>query len=222
MTCRACKTYLDHWLQEQLGSNILIDDMLPIAPQVADHLSTCHGCATYYETIKMVFGTSDNLGVQATPIPAGMEDRISASVLERIQRDEDVNSKFKKRNSHFYKYVMAAAVLAMVLLPFVGRQDSGFKPTDNVGAELAQVRLEIEAPHAESVVVVGDWNNWDTQSHYLARGDQGETWSIEMELEQGKEYRYQFVIDGERWIADPNAYLQVDDGFGGINSVLEM
>lgn len=222
MTCRECKTYLDRWLQEQLESTMSGDNNLPISPLVLDHVSECDGCATHFEMVRMVLGTSDNLGMQSVPIPEGLEDRVSKSVLEEIHRDQVTENKFGNRTSPLYKYLLAAAVLAMVFLPLIDRKDSGFVPMNNPGAELAQVRLEIEVPQAESVVVVGDWNNWNPQSHYLAKGDQGKTWSIEMELEQGKEYRYQFVIDGERWIADPNAYLQVDDGFGGINSILEM
>jgi hypothetical protein len=32
---------------------------------------------------------------------------------------------------------------------------------------------------------------------------------------------YAFVVDGERWVADPNA-PQVDDSFGGTNSRISL
>jgi len=71
------------------------------------------------------------------------------------------------------------------------------------------------------VVVVGDWNQWDPAAQRLARVNGSDIWVIELNLAHGKEYRYQFVIDGAMWIPDPLSPLQVDDGFGGKNSVLE-
>jgi hypothetical protein len=47
-------------------------------------------------------------------------------------------------------------------------------------------------------------------------------WQIEIEVQPDKEYQYQFLINGERWIPDPEAPMNVDDGFGGENSVLNI
>jgi hypothetical protein len=43
-----------------------------------------------------------------------------------------------------------------------------------------------------------------------------ELWTVVVPLEPGI-HTYSFVIDGKRWIADPNAPA-FDDGFGGTNS----
>jgi 1,4-alpha-glucan branching enzyme len=121
-----------------------------------------------------------------------------------------------------HRYLLVAAALVVMVMPFLHERDEGFLLDRGVGIEAAQVQLVLEAPHAQSVVVVGDWNGWNVHADRLAKADDGDTWSIEMELERGKEYRYQFVIDGDQWIPDPHAYMQVDDGFGGMISVLEM
>ena len=42
---------------------------------------------------------------------------------------------------------------------------------------------------------------------------------IDVPLKPGR-YEYQFVIDGERRLADPKASQYLDDGFGGRNSIL--
>jgi len=34
------------------------------------------------------------------------------------------------------------------------------------------------------------------------------------------EHQYQFVVDGRTWRPDSTAHAQVDDGFGGTNSVI--
>jgi hypothetical protein len=52
----------------------------------------------------------------------------------------------------------------------------------------------------------------------MVRGEGGRFYA-EIELGTGQ-YEYQFVVDGERWVADPAAALARDDGFGRKNSVI--
>ena len=44
------------------------------------------------------------------------------------------------------------------------------------------------------------------------------TWAIDLELKPGRQ-EYRFVVDGQ-WQEDPDAAEQVDNPFGGKNSVL--
>ena len=46
-------------------------------------------------------------------------------------------------------------------------------------------------------------------------------WVFELELTPGR-YQYTFVIDGKKWLPDPNATGIIPDGFGGMNSVLNV
>ena len=46
-----------------------------------------------------------------------------------------------------------------------------------------------------------------------------EFWSIIKSLSPGR-YEYKFVIDRNTWVEDPNALDRVEDGYGGVNSVL--
>jgi 1,4-alpha-glucan branching enzyme len=84
------------------------------------------------------------------------------------------------------------------------------------------VRLVLAAPGAESVSVVGDWNGWDPERDRLRDPDGDGVWEIRLRLQSGQEARYQFLVDGERWLADPLAPLRVEDGFGGTSSVLQI
>ena len=79
-----------------------------------------------------------------------------------------------------------------------------------------QVLFRFEAP-ARRVCVSGDFNAWSPETHCLAGA--GETWTLRFCLPPGR-YRYAFILDGEHWIPDPRAYLQVTDDFGMRNSVL--
>jgi len=44
-------------------------------------------------------------------------------------------------------------------------------------------------------------------------------WRATIVLPVGQ-HEYMFVVDGERWVADPNAGRYVDDDFGRENAVL--
>ncbi|MEJ2721185.1 MAG: glycogen-binding domain-containing protein [bacterium] len=63
-------------------------------------------------------------------------------------------------------------------------------------------------PDATRVNVAGDFNNWSE-------------WTLFYDLPPGV-YEYKFVIDGTRWIADPENPEKVSDGFDGENSVLRV
>jgi len=54
------------------------------------------------------------------------------------------------------------------------------------------------APDATSVAVAGSFNEWSLDRHPMKRLDNGD-FSLEIELEAGKEYEFRFVIDGVRW-----------------------
>jgi hypothetical protein len=81
------------------------------------------------------------------------------------------------------------------------------------------VRFELVAPNAQQVAVAGSFNEWDEQRVPLTRNSANGLWSVTLPLRPG-EHQYLFVIDGDRWVPDPSAHAQVDDGFGQLNSVI--
>jgi len=84
----------------------------------------------------------------------------------------------------------------------------------------ALVRLVLLQPDATTVTVAGDFNGWDQTRTPLERVSSG-AWTVTIPLEPGR-YEYMFVIDDQRWIADPFAIEQNDDGFGSRNAVLDV
>ena len=82
------------------------------------------------------------------------------------------------------------------------------------------VRLVVVQPGARVVQAAGDFNGWNPIRTPLEQTSDG-AWTVTLPLEPGR-YEYQFVVDGERWIADPFAAEQSDDGFGSRNAVLEV
>jgi hypothetical protein len=108
------------------------------------------------------------------------------------------------------------------------REEAMVKQSENdtdrqaTGEEVVTVHLSLEAPEAERVAVVGDWNGWDADRHLMHDRDRDGVWELRLQLKEGGEYQYQFLINGEKWIPDPKAPLKVNDGFGGTNSVLDI
>ena len=79
--------------------------------------------------------------------------------------------------------------------------------------------FRLTAPNATRVSVVGTFNGWDPQTHPLHGPDRHGVWSLSLPLSPGR-YRYMFVVDGVRWVTDPDAVASEADGFGGQNSML--
>ncbi|MBN1925767.1 MAG: T9SS type A sorting domain-containing protein [Prolixibacteraceae bacterium] len=66
-------------------------------------------------------------------------------------------------------------------------------------------RLVLWAPGKEFVFLLGDFNNWRPQNQYLMKKDGDYFWLEIPRLESGKEYIFQYFVDGEIRIADPYA-----------------
>lgn len=84
-----------------------------------------------------------------------------------------------------------------------------------------EVRFVLEAPEATSVWLAADFNDWSPSGYELEKAPDG-SWSITVRLRRGASYSYNFVIDGERWVADPAAPSRLDDGLGGVSSSLSL
>jgi hypothetical protein len=81
------------------------------------------------------------------------------------------------------------------------------------------VRFVLEAPEATSVWLAADFNEWSPDGYTMKKTGDG-TWEITVPLRKGKAYAYNFIIDGEHWVADPSSPARLDDGFGGSRSSL--
>jgi 1,4-alpha-glucan branching enzyme len=66
-------------------------------------------------------------------------------------------------------------------------------------------------PTASSVLLVGDFTQWQQKAIPLQRGKDG-AWSATVELAPGK-HTYRFIVDGE-WRDDPECTLRVPNPFG--------
>ena len=74
------------------------------------------------------------------------------------------------------------------------------------------VTLVLYAPFKSYIFAVGEHSNWMLQeSSFMNLDSDGATWWVTLSgLEAGKEYPYQYFIDGNLWVADPLAEKVLD------------
>ena len=110
-----------------------------------------------------------------------------------------------------------AACLALLVAVPLARSRFFPGPSDEV-----LVRFELVAPGARSVALAGDFNGWQPGLMTPKGPDSGGTWETTVRLRRDSVYTYNFVVDGERWVVDPRSQERVEDGFGGLNSILKL
>jgi hypothetical protein len=83
-------------------------------------------------------------------------------------------------------------------------------------------RVTFELPpdiRAESAAVVGEFNDWNQASTKMKRSVNG-GFSATISLKPGNEYRFRYLLDGERWENDHAADRYVANGHGSEDSVV--
>ena len=128
-----------------------------------------------------------------------------------------------------------AALAALLLLDPLGRSTEvpapgavastegvegarGAASADGVRPAQVFVHFRLDAADARSVALAADFTGWEAK-HALSEAAPG-VWTVVVPVDAGV-HEYAFVIDGQRWVADPMA-PRVDDGFGGTNSRLDV
>ncbi len=114
----------------------------------------------------------------------------------------------------------ATAVIFLAVGIFLGNRVPLFGPPLNDPVNVVRagengILFVMPAPGAQSVVVVGNFNDWDATPLSDADGDG--IWTIILPLSPGR-HEYAFVIDGRWWGLDPLADDHVRS-FGEYNSV---
>ena len=98
---------------------------------------------------------------------------------------------------------------------YLFHQGTNFHAYEMLGAHFVErdgkkgVRFAVWAPHAKSVSVVGDFNNWDNRVNRMIRLEDGETWETFIEgLKQGDNYKYAILPQHGK------AHIMKDDPYG--------
>ena len=95
------------------------------------------------------------------------------------------------------------------------------KKTEAKSGTAAKVTFELRQVDASSVHVAGDFNDWSTSKTPLAKRKDGR-FSATVTLPKGTAYRYRYVLDGDRWINDPDADRFEPNDHGTDDCILDL
>ena len=138
-----------------------------------------------------------------TPPP----DRVPEVVFPSKRR----NGRGPRRRIFVLAGGLAAAVLAFLMV-----WTNGPGPTE--GHKIAH-RFVVYLPDAGQAAIAGSFNGW--RAIPMQKAGRDGYWEISLDLEPG-EYRYSFILDDGRRVADPTVWAREKDDFGTENSIVEV
>ncbi|MBN1576796.1 MAG: isoamylase early set domain-containing protein [Chitinispirillaceae bacterium] len=211
MKCRHVQSFFDRMCRE--GDRF-------DRPDIVAHVKQCGRCGRDYEKW---CGIARKLeGVPALDAPPALYGR----VMRAIEAQHAGAGAWLRWKPLPYCAVFAALMLIAATYLFIGmpwiayRQSPVISSTSGAAPAEVMAHFEIYLAGARRVALVGDFNGWDLDKHLLTKSD-ADTWKIDLPIKKGC-YQYLFLIDGTQWKTDPCRALQVPDGFGGINTVIEL
>jgi 1,4-alpha-glucan branching enzyme len=74
---------------------------------------------------------------------------------------------------------------------------------------------------AQTACLCGEFNDWDQSSHPMKRAKDG-SFSLTISLKPGRQYRYRYLLDGERWENDWAAESYTPNALGSEDSVVNI
>lgn len=187
------------------------------------HLQSCPECRAELQEWSSFF--SD---IQILAEPEQVPDQLTETIMSRIQQGQIASQlSWWERLKHMVsmprfslRWVAAAASVSIASAMFVNFVwlSPGISPN---GLTEVHFSLKAGAEPLSSVAVVGDFNDWNPERHPLQDENQDGVWTATLKLEPGR-YEYMFILDGQKWVPDPEAYQYVRDGFGNKNAIIEI
>ncbi len=84
-----------------------------------------------------------------------------------------------------------------------------------------EVVFELPADiEAKSASLVGDFNDWDVNGTPMKKVKG--VWKASLKLQQGQEYQFRYLVNGEEWHNDDDADKYVPNNIDGDNSVVSV
>jgi len=212
MNCTEARAFVDAWERGERG-------MVPVSlDEFRVHLAECEACSREFRALLPFIERDANIaagfGIGSTrrsdalgSAPSGFADGVMKAIGE------------KKGSTHIIRFrpALVAAAAAIFILGLSLGIYFGTRTKDTVS-----VRFVLYAPEASTVELAGDFTSWNPETYVLKKASVEGMWEVMVPLKKGRVYVYNFVIDGDRWIADPKAAAQVDDGFGGSSSLIRL
>ena len=215
MKCLKAKQLIQEYLDQHISEEEKKD--------LEQHIQTCSSCREEFKKWEHFF-SGVKLLAEKESVPAGM----TQSIMNQIQSKEvTIQPSWWERLKHVlsiprfsFRWIGAAAVSVIAVVLFV---NFIWLSPENYPNGLTEVQFSLRAgaEPLSSVAVVGDFNDWSPNKHLLNDENKDGIWTATLRLEPGR-YEYMFILDGQEWVPDPEAYRYVRDGFGNKNAVIEI
>jgi len=205
-------------------------------------LFSLHGTGKLMEIIDLVRNkTGHEIRVKVIATIYDRRTRIAKEVLSEIQNHFEgsrfhtvINSNVKlkeaagfgksivdySKNSTGYTDYMALAEEVLGQERMTDPLQSEIKIQEPVEMRKVKKVFSYYSPRADSVKLVGDFNNWGEGDAFNMKCNGEGLWSMEVPLSPGV-YEYKFVVD-DNWSLDQNNPDTVETSFGSHNSIIEV
>ncbi len=214
MNCQKIKKLLNSYIDKTLDADM--------AKQVDEHLKSCPTCQDEFLRLKEMVTSLNSLSPK--PAPETFTQNIMAKISQKeIQIQTSWINRIKKQVSipQLSFRLVGAAATAILIVFFAFTFIFNTPDTSLICSAEVQFSLKINDSKAHTVAIAGDFNGWNPQANILEDPEGDGIWTGTLKLEPGR-YEYMFVLDGEKWLPDPNALRYVKDGFGNKNAILEI
>ncbi len=185
------------------------------AALLSAHIPNCRACAVRWGRLLPLVLRDLRPDSAALPLQSAQgKDACAEYVLQGMRREWSRPRRKTPRPAAFI--LAAAALLAAGLVPLaLGR-------IQRPAADRVIVEFRLQAVQATTVHLTGDFAGWDPRALPMTYDPAAGEWRAKVELERGRSYSYNFIIDGTTWISDPSSGIPVDDGYSGESSVIDL
>ena len=199
-----------------------LDRVLPrdTSIELEEHLKTCSTCQEEQKSWEKVFSSLNS--IKPVHVPGNLTQNIMAEVSK-----EEIHPSWADslRRSFFipkYSFRIAGSLATAAIIIFFAFAFIFNTPVVSpICSAEVQFSLKLNDSDAHIVAIAGDFNGWNPKTNLLEDSDGDGIWTGTLNLEPGK-YEYMFVLDGKKWLPDPNALRYAKDGFGNKNAILEI
>jgi hypothetical protein len=225
MNCHKIKKLINPYIERTLEAET--------TRQVEEHLKSCSTCQEEYLKLKKVVSALNSISPQIAPVEltknimakiSQEEIQIQSSWIDQLKRQISVPSlSFPRKWESIFSFRLVGVTAAAALIIFFAFTFifNNLPNTSSICSAEVQFSLKLNDTKTHTVAIAGDFNSWNPGDNLLEDSNGDGIWIGTLKLKPGR-YEYMFVLDGKKWVPDPNALRYVKDGFGNKNAILEI
>jgi len=142
-----------------------------------------------------------------------MKNKVSEVETPRLNIPKAKKTSSYKNLTRFTQLLAASIIIIFAFSIFNNQPDT------QKAEKFVNYRFVIYKPEAEKVEISGEFTNWKPLK--LKEVSRTGYWEAEIKLKPG-EYKYFYLINDKKVVADPTSIYTEEDGFGNRNSILKV